>query len=256
MIDLIHGNCLDVLKTLPDNSVDAVITDPPYELGFMGKAWDKSGIAYNVNVWRECLRVLKGGGHLLSFGGSRTYHRMACAIEDAGFEIRDQIMWVYGCLDDQTELATRDGVKPYHKAVIGELVLCYNPQNGEYSYQPIQEIVEYEYSDTAYRLIGDFGEQIVTRNHRVIVERGGMETYQFAETLECEVCVPVLESLPELNAVCNQCGTQGIRGWKGHKTAMVRVVPFHYTGKVWCLRVPTGAFVAVRNGVACSAFNS
>ena len=90
------GNCENELKNLPDNSVDSVVTDPPYELGFMGKSWDSTGIAYNVDMWKEVFRVLKPGGHLLSFGGSRTYHRMACAIEDAGFEIRDQIMWVYG----------------------------------------------------------------------------------------------------------------------------------------------------------------
>jgi site-specific DNA-methyltransferase (adenine-specific) len=81
---------------MPDNSFDSIVTDPPYELGFMGKSWDASGIAYNVEMWREALRVLKPGGHLLAFSGSRTYHRMTCAIEDAGFEIRDQIMWVYG----------------------------------------------------------------------------------------------------------------------------------------------------------------
>jgi site-specific DNA-methyltransferase (adenine-specific) len=90
------GDCRDRLKELPDNSIDSIVTDPPYELGFMGKAWDSTGIAYDEDVWRECLRVLKHGGHLLAFGGSRTYHRMACAIEDAGFQIRDQIMWVYG----------------------------------------------------------------------------------------------------------------------------------------------------------------
>jgi len=90
------GNCIDLMSELPDCSVDSVVTDPPYELGFMGKSWDASGIAYNTEVWRQCLRVLKPGGHLLAFGGSRTYHRLACAIEDAGFEIRDQIMWVYG----------------------------------------------------------------------------------------------------------------------------------------------------------------
>jgi hypothetical protein len=73
-----------------------VVTDPPYELSFMGKGWDGSGIAYSVELWAECLRVLKPGGHLLAFGGTRTYHRMAVAIEDAGFEIRDSIQWVYG----------------------------------------------------------------------------------------------------------------------------------------------------------------
>lgn len=91
-----HGNNLDILPTLPDNSVDAIVTDPPYELGFMGKKWDNSGIAYSVELWRECLRVLKPGGHLLSFGGTRTWHRVAVAIEDAGFEVRDSMAWLYG----------------------------------------------------------------------------------------------------------------------------------------------------------------
>ena len=90
------GDCRDVLKTLPDNSVDSVVTDPPYELGFMGKKWDSSGIAYDVTVWEECLRVLKPGGHVLAFGGSRTWHRLAVAVEDAGFELRDSIAWIYG----------------------------------------------------------------------------------------------------------------------------------------------------------------
>jgi len=93
---IIHGDAPEVLKGIPADSFDSCVTDPPYGLGFMGKAWDKSGIANNVDLWREVLRVLKPGAHLLSFGGSRTYHRMACAIEDAGFEIRDQIMWIYG----------------------------------------------------------------------------------------------------------------------------------------------------------------
>jgi len=95
-VQVLHGDCRDELELLPDNSVDSIVTDPPYELGFMGKSWDSTGIAYDQRVWVQCLRVLKPGGHLLSFGGSRTYHRMACAIEDAGFQIRDQIMWVYG----------------------------------------------------------------------------------------------------------------------------------------------------------------
>jgi site-specific DNA-methyltransferase (adenine-specific) len=90
------GNNLEVLPTLADNSVDSIVCDPPYELGFMGKTWDNSGIAYSVELWRECLRVLKPGGHLLAFGGTRTWHRLAVAIEDAGFEIRDNIAWLYG----------------------------------------------------------------------------------------------------------------------------------------------------------------
>lgn len=93
---LINSDCIAAMKDMPDNSVDSIVTDPPYELGFMGKSWDSTGIAFNVTVWQEALRVLKPGGHLIAFSGSRTYHRMAVAIEDAGFEIRDQIMWVYG----------------------------------------------------------------------------------------------------------------------------------------------------------------
>jgi len=91
---LLLGDCIDKLKELDDNSIDSIVTDPPYGLSFMGKKWD-----YDVpsqEIWEQCYRVLKPGGHLLSFAGSRTYHRMAIRIEDAGFEIRDQIMWLYG----------------------------------------------------------------------------------------------------------------------------------------------------------------
>ena len=116
---IILGDCLEVLKILDENSIDACVTDPPYALGFMGKAWDKfpsdtgakkpfanqskekklGGHSYQkwlLKIAKEIFRVLKPGGYLLSFGGTRTYHRMACAIEDAGFEIRDMIAWVYG----------------------------------------------------------------------------------------------------------------------------------------------------------------
>ena len=93
-VDLHHGDCLDVLRAMADSSVDSIVTDPPYGLSFMGKKWDYDVPA--VEVWVECLRVLKPGGHLLAFAGTRTQHRMACRIEDAGFEIRDMIAWVYG----------------------------------------------------------------------------------------------------------------------------------------------------------------
>jgi DNA modification methylase len=94
-VTAIHcGDCLAVLGGMADDSIDAVVTDPPYGLAFMGKKWDYD--TPGVDIWRECLRVLKPGGHLLSFAGTRTQHRMACAIEDAGFEIRDMIAWVYG----------------------------------------------------------------------------------------------------------------------------------------------------------------
>jgi DNA modification methylase len=95
---IFNNDCISEMKKMIDEGikVDSIVTDPPYELGFMGKKWDSSGIAYNSETWNLCLDLLKSGGHLLSFGGSRTYHRMAVAIEDGGFEIRDQIMWLYG----------------------------------------------------------------------------------------------------------------------------------------------------------------
>lgn len=90
------GDCLEVMDKLEADSIDAIITDPPYELNFMGKGWDNAGVSFNKETWVKCLRLLKPGGYLLAFGGSRTFHRIACAIEDAGFEIRDTIMWIYG----------------------------------------------------------------------------------------------------------------------------------------------------------------
>lgn len=93
---LFNGNMLDMLKVIENESIDSIVCDPPYELNFMNKGWDNSGIAFNIECWKQCYEVLKPGGYLLAFGGSRTYHRIACAIEDAGFEIRDTIMWLYG----------------------------------------------------------------------------------------------------------------------------------------------------------------
>jgi len=94
MVTLYHGDCLDVMRALPDASVDSIVTDPPYGLGFMGRAWDD--LPPGLPWAQECLRVLKPGGHLLAFGGTRTSHRLAVAVEDAGFEIRDSIAWLYG----------------------------------------------------------------------------------------------------------------------------------------------------------------
>jgi site-specific DNA-methyltransferase (adenine-specific) len=93
-VTLLHGDCIAAMRELPDDSVDSIVCDPPYGLGFMGKAWDD--LPPGLPWAQECLRVLKPGGHLLAFGGSRTWHRLAVAVEDAGFEIRDSIAWLYG----------------------------------------------------------------------------------------------------------------------------------------------------------------
>lgn len=479
-VEIIHGDCLAEIPRLVARGVivDAIVCDPPYHLtstvnrfgkvdidadtstsrrsrdrsdpaarlakGFMGKVWDGGDVAFRPETWATVATILRPGGFLVAFGGTRTYHRLACAIEDGGFVIQDCLMWLYGCLDEQTEAVTIDGIKPYHKIMEGDLVLCYDPTIGGYSYQPVLEVVVYEYDDTAYRLIGDFGEQVVSRNHRCIVERGGRELFEYAEALEREAYIPILEGLPELQSalsdvheraghpkqnvledvrqrdsrnretkqlsisgssrrkersdVCSlwndvlaqyeasiqgkgpgllvpmqrdssrggvetarpqgarpleagvgigprrtndridepglegwddisqsqgeiygisdqvcplpnriyrdgpqgrlhhgasansgkdrgkgphtirngpppysqaererfhepdvirdECGSQVIRAWEGHRASLVRVVPFHLSGRVWCLRVPTGAFVAVRNGVAFPTGNS
>lgn len=89
------GDCIEKMRELESGGFDAVVTDPPYEIGLLSKGWDRSGIAYSVELWAEVLRVLKPGGHLLSFSATRTYHRMVCAAEDAGFEVRDTLAWEY-----------------------------------------------------------------------------------------------------------------------------------------------------------------
>lgn len=118
---MVNADCLEWLAAREAESVDAVVTDPPYELGFMGNRWDATGIAYNVDLWRQVLRVLKPGGHLLAFGGTRTYHRMACAIEDAGFDVRDSIHWIYGTGFPKS-LNLGDGwgtaLKPAHEPIV------------------------------------------------------------------------------------------------------------------------------------------
>ena len=95
---ILNGDCIKEMQKLIDDGVqvDSVVTDPPYELGFMGRSWDSTGIAFQKETWELALKLLKPGGHLLAFSASRNYHRMAVAIEDVGFEIRDQMMWLYG----------------------------------------------------------------------------------------------------------------------------------------------------------------
>lgn len=117
-MEILHGDCRERLRELIERGVqvDSIVTDPPYNLGFMNKSWDKDGISNDVEMWKLCIQVLKPGGHLLSFGGTRTYHRMASAIEDAGFEIRDCVSWIYGSgfpksLDISKKIDQMEGVE-------------------------------------------------------------------------------------------------------------------------------------------------
>jgi len=124
---IILGDCLTELRSLADESVDSIVTDPPYGLAFMGKKWDYD--VPGVEVWKECFRVLKPGGHLLSFFGSRTYHRGVIPIEDAGFEIRDQIMWVYGSGFPKSHNISKaiDKAAKAERVVIGRNEAAYRP---------------------------------------------------------------------------------------------------------------------------------
>ena len=225
-IDIRHGDCLEVLRSLDDNSVDSVTTDPPYGLsntkpaqvadvlaawvtgdteavpakkgGFMGADWDS--FVPPPAVWQECLRVLKPGGHMAVFAGSRTQDLMGLSIRLAGFEIRDTLGWIYGCLSEDTEVLINGEWVQYHKAKVGDLALCYNKEHDTYEWRAIEDTHKYEYGDTAYRIRSDNTDQIVSRNHRVLVERGGAYEFEYAENLarEHQIRVPVLESLPAL----------------------------------------------------------
>ena len=149
---LYQGNMLDMLEVIEPNTIDSIVTVPPYELNFMGKGWDNAGVSFTADTWRKCYEVLKPGGYLLAFGGSRTYHRIACAIEDAGFEIRDTIMWLYGsgfpksmniglAIDKKNGVESKivgtgkSGAKETHT---NSLNLVKNPFGGEYDIKEAQ----------------------------------------------------------------------------------------------------------------------
>ena len=139
-------------KEIEPNSVDAIITDPPYELNFMNKGWDNSGIAFNKEAWEKCFKVLKPGGHLLAFGGSRTFWKIAAAINEAGFEIRDTIMWLYGsgfpksmniglAIDKRNGVDNRTGnIRTDGKATLGDIYEWANgrPDTKEYEERKAQ----------------------------------------------------------------------------------------------------------------------
>lgn len=124
---VINGNNIDILKTYPDNYFDSIVTDPPYGIEFLGKDWDKN--TGSIETWKECLRVLKPGGYLLAFSAARTYHRLATNIEDVGFEIKDQLMWIYAsgfpkAQDVGKMIQKKQGKNPYE----GKRIKCFDNQ--------------------------------------------------------------------------------------------------------------------------------
>lgn len=190
-----QGDSFEVLDTLEEKSIDAIVTDPPYGLtsitkrfgkedstpakkgkdgsfarlskGFMGKTWDGTGIEYNVEFWKKCFKVLKPGGYLLSFGGTRTFHRIACAIEDAGFEIRDTLMWLYGCYSSDTQVLTDKGWKYFYELDKTEKILQWDKDTNLLSWYQPKEYFEYNIDDDMVHLKNRNTDQLITKNHSV-----------------------------------------------------------------------------------------
>lgn len=217
---VIQGDCVEVMRDMADESVDAIVTDPPYGLskppdiievlrhwlngddgkikvgtGFMGADWD--GFVPGPATWREAWRVLKPGGYLLAFAGSRTFDLMGIAIRMAGFEIRDSVSWTYGCFDEATEVLTPGGWVRYHAVAKGSVVLGYVPETASVEWMNAEDRPLHDYEDIAFRLVGDGADQLLSRGHRCIVERNGALCGALIEYVaqELQARVPILEGL-------------------------------------------------------------
>lgn len=163
------GDNLDLLKKIKDNSIDSVVSDFPYNLSFMGKKWDT---IQNYQEWcyeraKELLRVLKPGGYCLIFGGTRTHHRLFCAFEDAGFEIKDEISWIYGCYSADTECLTKEGWKTYDSLTKNDYILQWDSHTDKLTWIQPKKIYIYDYNGEMIGLNNRHTEQLLTPNHRV-----------------------------------------------------------------------------------------
>lgn len=261
------GDCVDVLRGFEDGSVDAIVTDPPYGLtqnkkggtgvksinlnspagrsrisvgngagGFMGKKWDSD--VPSVDIWAECLRVLKPGGNLLCFAGTRTQHRMVARVVEAGFELQDMVLWTYGCLSEDTEVLTKEGWV-LHSEAIGKDIQIFDIVTKECKWETPSQWYTYEVeNDVAYSLRSEDTDQIVSRGHRCLTFSGDSLSFTTAEELRKREVVPVFD---EHGAF--------------HKSK-VTVSEVEYSGVFWCPSVSTGAFVARRNGKVFITGNS
>jgi hypothetical protein len=197
---------------LPENSIDAILTDPPYGWSFMGLDFDKA--LPDPAVWRECLRVLKPGGSMVAMSGSRLdcLWRVCRDIEGAGFDLgQTAFVHVYRCVSEDTEVLTETGWERYSKSIATKLVLCYNVDAGTFEFHRPRRTFVYDYQYPAIRVHSDKTDQLVTPNHRVLVEREGRMAFEEARTLapEVEASVPILESLHDLpdHIPCGDTGT-------------------------------------------------
>lgn len=181
-VKLYNGDCKEIMKDIPDNTIDSIVTDPPYGLSFMNKHWDYD--VPGVDIWKECLRVLKPGGHLLSFGGSRTYHRMAVNIEDAGFEIRDQIMWIYGSgfpksLNIGKQISKINGEE---REVVGERHRNVKPYDDGSGWNTNNTIGDYKYTKGTSEFEG-WGTALKPAHEPIVVARKPISEKSIAENV-------------------------------------------------------------------------
>ena len=153
------------MRRMEDNSVDAVVTDPPYGWNFMNKTFDKD--VPSEDIRKEVLRVLKPGAHLLAACGTRTYHRTVTRIEDAGFNIRDCIVWAYGCLSEDTEILTSVGWKNYKDLLLSDNILQWNKEDNSLSWSNPKHIFVYDIDDSMVLLENRTTSQLLTQNHTV-----------------------------------------------------------------------------------------
>lgn len=194
MIELFHADAVEWAKEYSQKisrgetqPFHALLCDPPYELGFMGKDWDKSGVTFRPDTWAALTSVLHEGAFVMAFASSRGWHKMAVAMEDAGLVIHPSIFgWAFGCLSEDTEILTKDGWKPYTECLHGCMVMCYNVKDSTFNYMPVEETFEYDYDEIAYAIKSEHTDQLVSRNHRVIAERDGKQTFVFAEQLQAK----------------------------------------------------------------------
>lgn len=204
--ELFNGDCLERMKLLQNESVHALVSDPPAGIAFMGKDWDedkgggKEWTAWMTRVMEQTFRVLKPGAHGLVWAIPRTSHWTATALENAGFEIRDVVTHVFGCLSEDTELYCNGKWTPYYEVNQGDQAICYDVNKRSFTYGSVEETFVYDYDDTAYRIQSNHTDQIVSRNHRCIVERNGRFLFEFAEEAACkqEIHIPILEDMSAL----------------------------------------------------------
>lgn len=203
-----RGDALAVLRSMETHSVDAIVTDPPAGIGFMNAEWDKDKggrdewIAWLAEIFTEARRIAKPGAHALVWALPRTSHWTATGLEDAGWELRDRVSHLFGCLSDDTEILVDGEWCHFSQATKGRLALAFDVKKQGYAWLPIENLYVYQEDNLAFRLVSDATDQIVSRHHRCVVERDGEYVFRIAEEVarEREALVPVLEDLPGLLA--------------------------------------------------------